>query len=151
MAARRPTRQELASELGTLIFRTRRRVWNAVANGIAAQGASIFSWQLLLHVVRCGGGTQRELAELTAQHPAGVSRALEELEAQGLVRRRRDERDRRKVRVEATPLGEAHYRRIFPGTVRDMDAALRPLSHAERVQLRALLRRIADSDGVTGS
>ncbi len=144
MTARRASGQDLASELGTLIFRSRRRVWNAVASGLGAEEESIFTWQLLLHVVRRGGASQRELAEAVAQHPAGVGRALDDLEGRGLVRRRRDPDDRRKLRVEATSRGEAHYRKIYPQTVRHMDAALDPLTEAERVQLRGLLRKLIE-------
>src|SRR5262249_41038036 len=87
--ARLRTSLELAEELGRLIARSRRRVWNTAAQQLEQVGESIFSWQLLSHLVRQGPSSQRELSIFTAQHPAGVSRTLYELERAGYVRRRR--------------------------------------------------------------
>lgn len=148
MAARRKQGpRELTDELGRLIGRSRRVVWHAIGGRLATIDESIFEWQLLMHVVRRSGLTQRELAELSQQHPAGVCRTLEELEGQGLVARRRDDADRRKVRVVATGRGLAKYEQIFPETIAAVDEVLRPLTQAERVQLRGLLRKVlAPSD-----
>jgi DNA-binding MarR family transcriptional regulator len=137
---------EAAHELARMISRARRRVWNVAARRLEDRGESIFSWVLLVNVVRHGAASQRELAELTAQHPAGVCRALDDLERRGLVRRERDRRDRRRVRVAPTLRGQARYRKLFPEMVVAVDEAFAALSAAERAQLRVLLGKLLVDD-----
>jgi DNA-binding MarR family transcriptional regulator len=142
----RPEALELADGIGKLIGRVRRHIWYAVARALEPHDISIFSWQILSHVVREQGVCQRELAALTAQHPAGTSRTLLELERAGLVRRPRDLRDRRRVRVEPTARGARLVERIRPSVVLALDGALVPLALDERRQLMALLGKLPPLD-----
>lgn len=134
--------RELTEELGKLIPLVRRLVWNAASHRLERLEMSMFAWQLVSRVVRHGGLNQLELARLTAQHPAAVCRVLEDLEGKGLVRRRRDARDRRRVLVEATADGERLYSRTRPEVIRAVDEALEPLTGRERTTLRDLLRKL---------
>jgi DNA-binding MarR family transcriptional regulator len=137
--------RDLALEIGRLIARSRRRVWDTAAIELERVGQPMFSWQLLSHLARSGtSSSQRELAIFTAQHPAGVSRSLNELERAGLVRRQRDAHDRRKLLVAVTPAGKARYRRILPLVAVAIDRVLAPLSEAERLALTDLLGKLAD-------
>jgi DNA-binding MarR family transcriptional regulator len=143
-----PTAQaELADELGCLLPRVRRLMWNAAHARLEAGGDSMFSWQLLGHVVRNDGANQTELARLTAQHPAGVSRTLEELEARALVRRERDPKDRRRVLVRATPAGAAHFAAVRPEVVLAVQQVLGPLTGDEQELLRALVVKLLAGAG----
>jgi len=135
----------LNEEVGRLLFRVRRALWTAAAGRLEARGESVLAWQLLNQLQRGGPGTQREIAERTAQHPTGVSRLLDELERGRYVRRSRDSADRRKVRVEITPRGIARLEQSRPQVLAAVDQVLRPLSLAERDSLRALLEKL-DSD-----
>src|SRR5256885_399456 len=58
-------------EVGRLLFRARRALWSAAAGRLETHGESVLAWQLLNQLQRCGPGTQREIAERTAQHPTG--------------------------------------------------------------------------------
>jgi DNA-binding MarR family transcriptional regulator len=148
MTAPRSRAPDVAEAIGQLIARVRRRVWSAAADRLAEEmDESIFRWQLLNHVVRLGHATQRELAASTLQHPAGVSRTLEELESAGLVERTRDAADRRKVRVAVTRKGLARFRRMHPRVVRAVAGTLAPLTRAEQRTLRALLERLVEPPG----
>jgi len=102
----------------------------------------MLAWQLLNQLHRCGPGTQREIAESTAQDPTGVSRLLEDLERGGFVRRRRDPSDRRKLRVQITPSGVARWQRSRPLVSGAVEEALRPLGAAQRRALRTLLEKL---------
>ncbi|MFL5312735.1 MAG: MarR family winged helix-turn-helix transcriptional regulator [Myxococcales bacterium] len=129
-------------EVGRLLFRARRALWSAAAGRLEAHGESVLAWQLLNQLQRAGPGTQREVADRTAQHPTGVSRLLEELERGGYVRRTRDASDRRKVRVEITAHGLSRLEGSRPEVLTAVDEVLRPLSLAERHALRALLEKL---------
>ena len=133
---------KLTDELGWLIPRTRRLVFNRVHERLQRLGASMFLWPLLRRITNQGALSQLELARLTAQHPAAVCRSLEELERREFVRRTRDVRDRRRVLVTATARGRAYCLRLHPEVLLGVDEALRPLSRAERATLGVLLRKL---------
>src|ERR1700753_2387483 len=81
----------VAEEIYRLMGRGRRLLWMALAAELERQGQSIFVWQTVCYLARNGPTSQRDLAYANAQHPAGMSRLLHELEAAGFVRRRTDE------------------------------------------------------------
>jgi DNA-binding MarR family transcriptional regulator len=132
----------LTEELGMLIARTRRIVWMKATRRLEVRGESILAWQLLGDLVRSGKRTQIELSEAVAQHPAGVSRLLEELEKGGYVLRTRDPGDRRCVHVMASKRGKSRYRAVLAEVTTAVDQALEPLSKPERRQLRDLLHKV---------
>ncbi|HEY3357738.1 MAG TPA: MarR family transcriptional regulator [Polyangia bacterium] len=134
--------RELLDELGRLIPRARHRVWRHAAARLEGLGESIFYWPLLRRIMDHGGLSQCQLAQLTAQHPAAVSRSLEELEARRFVRRTRDARDRRRVLVELTARGRTHCQAVLPEILIAVEQALEPLSRPERLSLRDLLRKL---------
>jgi MarR family transcriptional regulator, organic hydroperoxide resistance regulator len=133
---------ELADELSRLIPQARHLIWGLAAQELGRFGESVFSWQLLARVLSHRGANQSELARLTAQHPAGVCRSLEELEARGLVRRFRDKGDRRNVRVEATPAGGDWVHQIRPAVRLAVQEALEPLTRTEQRTLCKLLAKL---------
>jgi DNA-binding MarR family transcriptional regulator len=142
MAVRNRGEKDMPYEVGRLIGRAKRYLSSMAAQRLASANESIYSWQLLAFTVRYGGLSQRELAAMTSQHPAGVSRGLVELERRGLVRRTRDRQDRRRSLVEATPKGLERYRELFPLVAEAVDQALRPLSARERLQLHTILSKL---------
>ena len=133
--------RSLTQELGTLIAQTRRRVYTNASRRLEEAGESYLPWKLLAHLAS-GQLTQSELALLTAQHPAGVSRLLDELEKQGYVSRCRDPGDRRRVHVMLSARGKRRYESKLPQVIEAVDQALEPLSEAERRVLRDLLRKV---------
>jgi DNA-binding MarR family transcriptional regulator len=98
---------------------------------------------VLAHLTREGATAQCDLAMALGQHPAWVSRLVDELEAEGVVRRRRDAHDRRKLRVEVTVSGRARYEARRPEVNEAVEHVLEPLDPAEREELRALLLKLA--------
>ncbi|HMI85517.1 MAG TPA: MarR family winged helix-turn-helix transcriptional regulator [Polyangiaceae bacterium] len=135
--------RSLVEELGMLVGRTRNIVWTNAARGLEASGETVLAWQLLSHLVREGKSTQTALAAGVGQHPAGVSRLVEDLEKQGYVLRRRDPQDRRRIYVEASARGKRRFREALPQVVAAVDQALEPLRESERRLLRDLLRKVA--------
>jgi DNA-binding MarR family transcriptional regulator len=136
---------QLSGELGLLVARMRRIVLTGAQARLSAMGESLPAWQILSRLVREGAHSQRDLAETTAQNPAGISRLVDDLEARGEVERRRDTVDRRKLQVAVTPAGRRRYDEIYPRIVESIDEAVAVLSLAERRTLRALLRKVVDA------
>jgi DNA-binding MarR family transcriptional regulator len=138
--------RSLVEELGMLIARTRRMVWTTATRRLEESGDSMLAWQVLFQLVRAGKRTQSELAVALAQHPAGVSRVLDELEKQGCVSRCRDPGDRRRVHVVASARGKRRFETALPEVVDAVDQALEPLTLSERRLLRDLLRKVVTDD-----
>jgi MarR family 2-MHQ and catechol resistance regulon transcriptional repressor len=102
-------------------------------------------WVLIGHLMHSGPTTQRELATASGQHPAGVSRLIDELQEGGLVRRHRDEVDRRRARVEATRKGLSTWKAAKPIVAEALKEALSPLTAEEQRHLKKLLRKLVSS------
>jgi DNA-binding MarR family transcriptional regulator len=79
------------------------------------------------------------------QHDSGaLTRVIDQLEKRGLVARRRSSQDRRRVELALTPAGDEMIRNTLPSVVEQANAALRPLSRAEFLQLRKHLSRMLE-------
>ena len=138
------------AELVRLVGQTRRRLWIAAARVLGARGESIVAWSLVNRLAELGPLTQRELADASAQHPAGVSRQLDELERKGLTTRGADPLDRRRRVVQLTPAGHRWYRQVRPVVDRATGPVFAVLRPADRRQLGALLRRVAlEGEGIS--
>lgn len=61
---------------------------------------------MLMHIVGNGGITQAETAQYLGISPAAVACSAQRMISAGLIERRTDESDRRRLRLYATPLGE---------------------------------------------
>ena len=136
----------LAEEIHRLVGRTRRRLWLATSRCLEDRGESPFRWHVVCYLVRNGPTTQRDLAYATAQHPAGISRLVEELQESGLVARAHDEADRRKVKVEVTSKGKTWFESLAPVVNASALEAMSNLSPSECTELRAALRKLLGED-----
>ncbi|MFO0762721.1 MAG: MarR family winged helix-turn-helix transcriptional regulator [Byssovorax sp.] len=135
----------LPYEIGILVAQTRRALWTAAARELEANDFSMLHWVLIAHLVRNGPSTQRKIAAATAQHPAGVSRTLVELEGLGLIRRRRDPSDRRRSHVEITAAGRKAFEQARPHVIGALRQELGALTLDERRTFRALLGKLCPS------
>lgn len=142
--ARQSTRPALPDEVAQLIVRARRSVWHSAARRLTDVGESMLLWQVVSHLSRAGECNQRELADAIAQHPAGVSRVLEELEERGFAVRQRDPKDRRAHVVALTAAGRRFREKLAPAVECGMQEALAGLSSAELRTLKQLLSKISE-------
>ena len=78
-----------------LISKTRKLVFAAATRRLDESGESMLAWQVLAVLIRAKKLSQTEVAVALAQHAAGVSRLVDDLEKQGYVARCRDSADRR--------------------------------------------------------
>jgi DNA-binding MarR family transcriptional regulator len=82
---------------------------------------TIGQWRFLRELWREDGVTQRELSDRLSMREPSTAAAVRSLEGAGLVRRVRDDCDRRKIRIYLTPQAR-RLREPLPGHVRDVNA-----------------------------
>jgi MarR family transcriptional regulator for hemolysin len=128
--------------IGLRLARTARAVTQAFERAMADAGGSASAWQVLLIVRSEQWGTQSQMAEAMGITGATLTHHLNALESQGLVRRWREESNRRVQHVALTEDGEALFDRLREVAVRH-DAQLRAqLSDEETAQLAELLEKL---------
>jgi DNA-binding MarR family transcriptional regulator len=103
---------------------------------------------MLRFLARHPGSTQVELAEAIGMPPSRLVAMADELESRGVVRRVRDEQDRRSHRITLTPSGVAELTTVAREAREHKNELLTALSAEEQEQLAELLRRIAAQQGL---
>jgi len=86
-----------------------------------------------------------EIAADTVIEQSVVSRIIDQLERDGLARRRRRPGQRSLVEVRLTPRGTACYREVVPHALRIVEDAVGELSMHERATLQTLLSRMFET------
>ncbi|WP_175192668.1 MarR family winged helix-turn-helix transcriptional regulator [Achromobacter deleyi] len=94
--------------------------------------------------------TPAELARLNGMDTGAMTRALDRLEAKGLLQRARSQQDRRVVKIELTELGEEKARNIPPNIARVLNHHLRGFSTDEVAQLMHFMRRMIANGSASG-
>ncbi|HEX5726906.1 MAG TPA: MarR family transcriptional regulator [Longimicrobiaceae bacterium] len=116
-----------------------------------ACGLSLAKLGVLRHLAGAGGGLPLSwLAERLCCARSNVTQLVDRLEAEGLVERRPNPADRRRVVAVITPEGRVRCERGLAARARAQEEALGRLGAGERAALAALLRRLLAPDA-TGS
>jgi DNA-binding MarR family transcriptional regulator len=105
-------RRREAGEFIDLFGLLKRRFLSVATQAYATAGMARMQGKLLRHIAHKGRGSQAELARATDTDPALTGRALHALLADGLVRRRRSDEDRREYVVELTAAGRRANDRV---------------------------------------
>ena len=109
---------------------------------LSAKGASLWHWVLLRESARADGASQRELAKLMRIEPPTLVRHLDRLEADGLVERRPDPNDRRRLNVFVTAAGRRRLSELHK-VVEATDAEMRSILTEDEIDvLGSTLMRI---------
>jgi DNA-binding MarR family transcriptional regulator len=107
-------------------------------------GISLAQLFVLQQVAERPATSLNDLAERTATHQSSVSVVVRRLVDRGLVTRRADTADKRRVQIEVTPAGE----KLLVGAPETIQvrlvAALQQMQAAERKQLAQLLSKWLD-------
>ncbi|MGA2420741.1 MAG: MarR family transcriptional regulator [Candidatus Acidiferrum sp.] len=135
-SSKKPTIQELADQLHSVAIHLLRlvRVQDA-GSGIAPARLSALS------VIVFGGPVSlRDLAKAEQVRPPTMSRIVDALEAQGLARRRVDEKDRRGVVIAATQKGVTMLKQGRQRRVKFLASHLSRLQREERAHIAQAVR-----------
>ena len=136
--ARRP----MTEPIGLQLTRTARVVTQAFERAMAEAGGSVAAWQVLLLVRSKQWDQQTQLAAAMGVTGATLTHHLNALERQGLVRRWREEHNRRVQRVELTEAGVEMFDRLRDVAVRHDRRVRSRLSADETALLAELLDKL---------
>lgn len=109
---------------------------------LAALGLTTPKMRALAALSVVEGPLIRELAVYTVTEQSTLSRALDQLDAAGLVRREPDANDSRATRVYITEAGRAAQETLWPHMYEAYDRMFRGIPDAERAAFVGTLRKI---------
>jgi MarR family transcriptional regulator, lower aerobic nicotinate degradation pathway regulator len=133
--------RQLPSWLSSAVARKGQRL---VTEALVQEGARRQHFTVLTSLADQGPASQAALGRRLWIDRSDLHAILNEIERDGLVRRARDEQDRRRNVVALTPRGRAALKRLDKRVDAAQDALLGPLSAADRRELRRLLERLVD-------
>jgi MarR family transcriptional regulator for hemolysin len=133
--------------IGLQLAKTARSVSQEFERAMATAGGSAAAWQVLLLVRSGQWDTQSGLAKAMGVTSATMTHHLNALEKQGLVRRWRDDSNRRVQQVELTDAGIALFDRLREVAMSHDHRLRSRLTPREVEQLNKLLHKL-ESDAV---
>jgi DNA-binding MarR family transcriptional regulator len=138
----------LHDSLGFQITRTARMIERRVESGLKTFGLTRVGWCILLAVEEEGLKNPSEIAQFVGIDRTATSRALRQLEDEGLISREMGREDRRTTTVTLTEEGQMRLIQARPLCVENMDHFNAKLSAAEAAELKRLLAAL--ESGETG-
>jgi DNA-binding MarR family transcriptional regulator len=130
--------------LGRMLALAHRGVHAEIDARLAERGASLWNWVLLREASFAGGASQRELAERMGIEPPTLVGQLDKLVDDGYVERRRDDEDRRIVRIWVTSAGKRRLNELHK-IARAFDAEMCDLfSERELETVQKVLTRLQE-------
>jgi len=145
----------LEASVGYAVRTTHRAFLRVLQARIAPHGVSAGMWYFLRVLWIEDGLTQRELSQRIGMMEPTTVTALNNMARRGLIRRRRNPRDRRKINIYLTARGRTLRRTLAPIAMEVNALALQDFSPREVDMLRRLLDRararlLADAGGAAG-
>jgi DNA-binding MarR family transcriptional regulator len=128
--------------IGALVGRTRKAMIQMMDAELAPLQVSAAQWLVVLLVGEDRAASAAGLCDALSHDPGAMTRLLDRLEEKGVVRRVRDEDDRRTVRIELTESGKALYPKIIAAMVDVYNRLLRGFSKTEANELESYLKRM---------
>ncbi len=112
---------------------------------LASHGILLGQWGVLMFLWVQDGQTQRELSRQVAVDDASMVHSIDRMERDGLVRRVRNEHDRRQINIFLTEKGRALRDQLIPCALAGNAVATQGFTEAEHHQVSALLHRMIAS------
>ena len=128
------------------ITRTARLVDRRVDSGLRVLGLTRIGWCILLAVEEEGLKNPSEIAQFVGIDRTATSRALRQLESEGLIDREMGREDRRTTEVTLTDEGHRRLAEARPLCLENMDHFNAKLTVAEARELRRLLSVLASGE-----
>lgn len=111
-----------------------------------ASRLTISQFGVLEAIFHLGPLTQRDLAQKLLKSGGNMTLVIDNLEKRGLVRRDRQQKDRRCILVHLTKAGQALIEKVFPDHVAAIVAEMSILSEPEQEELSRLCRRLGKQE-----
>ena len=128
--------------IGFLMRRVLGSILQVADAQLAEQGLTYVQWLPLYKLLLCTDANSSTVAKDLGMDPASVTRALDRIEAKGLLRRERSTTDRRVVCLALTPEGDKVAARVPAVLAEVLNGHLSDFSHDEWQLLLGLLRRM---------
>ncbi len=128
--------------IGLLMKRVMQSVLLQIDRRLAAHDLTHAQWLPLYRIARGGCDTMAALARDQSLDPGAMTRALDRLEAKGLVRRERSQQDRRVIKLELTDSGRAVSQQVPAVLAEVLNAHLAGFAESEWQMLNDLLHRM---------
>jgi DNA-binding MarR family transcriptional regulator len=132
----------LENQIGHLLRRAHQRHVSIFLRIFGETGPTPTQFAALFRLHQDGVLSQNELGRLTAMDPATIKGVVARLERRGVVERRPDPADQRRISVSLTAAGRALMPDLVAKAERATRETLTPLGADEAARLLALLRRI---------
>ena len=130
------------NNVGLLMKRALQSIRQTIDRGLAPHDLTQAQWLPLVRIAHGGCTTIAALARDQAMDPGAMTRAVDRLEAKGLLRRERSQQDRRVVQLVLTDAGREAASHVPPVLVQVLNAHLAGFSQDEWQQLVGLLTRV---------
>jgi DNA-binding MarR family transcriptional regulator len=141
----RPAGYCAEESVGYLMKRIMWSIVNQADKRLVEHGLTSAQWGPLMRLKTSGGSTVAELARWLNADAGAMTRLLDRLEKKGLCKRVRSTEDRRVVRVELTPEGEAAITEVPAVLAEVMNAHLAGFSKTEWQALKTYLQRMVET------
>lgn len=135
---------EAAKSVGFLLKRCGGLMSQIAERRFAAEPLSFTQWMVLATLARYERLTASALSAETCHDMGGLTRMVDGLEAEGLVRRERTERDRRVVEITLTPEGRRRFQSGKRLVVELLNSLVVPFARQEIETMIALLQRLME-------
>lgn len=145
MTLQTPLRTTRGYDVWLLVGRTNLKVHRALNNLLAGVDLSLAQHEVLVHVHRDRGLSQKELSERLLVVKSNVSALIKKLEARDLVRRAPDPDDARNNQLFLTSSGEELVQESFALQNRVVDAMVAVMSDAELEMIGDVMQRVSHS------
>ena len=137
------------ASVGYLMKRVMQSVLLQIDRRLAPHDLTHAQWLPLYRIARGECDTMAALARDQSLDPGAMTRALDRLEAKGLLKRERSLQDRRVVKLELTEAGRAVSRHVPPVLAEVLNAHLAGFAESEWQLLIDLLQRmVANGDAL---
>lgn len=132
----------------TSLMRAQQLVLQAVEDVLRPDGLTFSSYEalMLLTFSRRGSLPLGKMSERLMVHPASITNTVDRLEKRGLVERRRDPADGRRVLAAITDAGRRVASTVTQ-PLNDIQFGLGALGDVEAAQINAVLRRVREAGG----
>lgn len=139
--------QELELAIPFLLTRAGGRMGNAFAKALKPFGLNLSEWRVCASLLYVPHQSLTELSLHATTDTSALSRILDRLETQDLVKRDKSATDGRSIRIALTRKGEELAQSIVPLAKRHEAVVLRDFAASDVQSLRAMLLKLYENAG----